>query len=157
MVTGITERNKLKQELSGLGYSMSYIDDWQPKTTLYRHKPSYNTDGSLCDEIGSAIHNVPGNPDYVQRKAKIGLFVWEPSDSCKCKWCNERAANAAAPETIKVSCDLCTFEAESTVKQAALNKLKGHIKKLHNQWVMGGVTIDRASHYPNLNGWSQGV
>ena len=132
MVTGITERNKLKQELSGLGYSMSYIDDWQPKTTLYRHKPSYNTDGSLCDEIGSAVRNVPGNPDYVQKKAKIGLFVWEPSDSCKCKWCKERTANAAAPETIKILCDLCTFEAESTVKQAALNKLKGHMKKLHN-------------------------
>ena len=100
MVTGITERNKLKQELG--------------------------------DEIGSAVHNVPGNPDYVQKKAKIGLFVWEPSDSCKCQWCNERSAEASAPEIFKVSCDLCTFEAESTVRQAALNKMKGHINKLHN-------------------------
>ena len=88
MVTGITERNKLKQELSGLGYSMSYIDDWQPKTTLYRHKASYNTDGSLCDEVGTAVRNVPGNPEYVRRKAKIGLFTWKPGENCECSWCS---------------------------------------------------------------------
>jgi len=102
MVTGITERNKLKQELSGLGYSMSYINDWQPKTTLYRHKPSYHIDGSVCDEIGSAVHNVPGSPDYVLRKAKIGLFVWKPDEECECKWCKE--ASAKLEETCK-SCD----------------------------------------------------
>ena len=102
MVTGITERNKLKQELSGLGYSMSYINDWQPKTTLYRHKPSYHIDGSVCDKVGTAVHNVPGSPDYVLRKAKIGLFVWKPGDQCECQWCKE--ASAKLEETCK-SCD----------------------------------------------------
>ena len=103
MVTGITERNKLKQELSGLGYSMSYINDWQPKTTLYRHKPSYHIDGSVCDKVGTAVHNVPGSPDYVLRKAKIGLFVWKPGDQCECKWCKD-VANTKLEETCK-SCD----------------------------------------------------
>ena len=86
-MVGITEYNKMKNELIGLGYSLKYIDEWQPKTILYRHKPSYFAEGGIADEVGTFIENVPGNPDYVMRKAKIGLFTWPPSNTCECRWC----------------------------------------------------------------------
>ena len=138
-MVGITERNQQRLELANTGFTLRYIDEWQAKTTLYRHKPSYTLRGEISEDVGSAVTGVPGNPDYVLRKSKIGLFPWKPGNECLdrqpifgCQWCRERAANAAAPETFKASCDLCTFEAESTVRQAALNKLKGHVNKLHN-------------------------
>ena len=84
---GIMERNKQKVELATLGYSLKYIDDWPPKTTLYRHKPSYNIAGELVWDVGTNTPNVPGNPDYVLSKARIGLFPWPPSVTCTCKWC----------------------------------------------------------------------
>ena len=80
-MTGIQERNKQKVELASLGYSMKYIDDWPTKTTLYRHK-SDTPEGK-----GVALPNVPGNPDFVLSKARIGLFPWPPSETCKCRWC----------------------------------------------------------------------
>ena len=89
-MTGITERNRQKNELASIGFSMKYIDEWQPKTTLYRHKPSYNAYGDISEDVGSAVSGVPGSPDYVLRKSKLGLFPWIPSGECKCKWCVER-------------------------------------------------------------------
>ena len=86
-MAGITERNKMKDELINLGYSMRYIDEWQPKTTLYRHKPSLNVEGEVVMDTGTPVTGVPGNPDYVLKKAKIGLFPWKPGVSCDCKWC----------------------------------------------------------------------
>jgi len=88
MVSGITGRNQMKAELVNLGYSMKYIDDWQPKTTLYWHRETYSDEGNITDAIGTSVSNVPGNPDYVLRKAKIGLFPWVPGEDCKCKWCS---------------------------------------------------------------------
>ena len=90
-MAGISERNKQQNQLAGIGYSLRYIDEWQPKTTLYRHKPDYNIDGDIVQDVGSTVKNVPGNPDYVMKKSKIGQFVWPPSDTCECKWCVERA------------------------------------------------------------------
>ena len=89
-MAGITERNKQKTELAGMGYSLRYIDEWQPKTILYRHKAAYNTEGAVMEGVGTFIGNVPGSPDYVLRKSRIGLFTWPPSDTCTCKWCSER-------------------------------------------------------------------
>ena len=99
-MAGITERNKQRNELAGIGYSLRYIDEWQPKTTLYRHKPSYYVTGEMDADVGTAVKGVPGSPDYVLRKAKIGLFRWPPSDTCTCKWCGERTA-AVPKETGK--------------------------------------------------------
>ena len=98
-MAGITERNKMQNELVGIGYSLRYIDEWQPKTILYRHKASYFAEGGIADGVGTFIENVPGNPDYVMKKSKIGLFTWPPSDTCECRWCKERAAvgTPAAP------------------------------------------------------------
>ena len=88
-MAGITERNQQKLDLANVGYSMKYIDEWQPKTTLHRHKPSYNAEGDIVAEVGTTVGNVPGAPDYVLRKARIGLFQWPPSESCECQWCQK--------------------------------------------------------------------
>ena len=89
----MTSRNELRDELVGAGYSVKYLDDWQPKTTLYRHEPLYNTEGNIIFDVGSTVSGVPGNPQYVLRKARIGLFNQPPSDACECRWCRERAAS----------------------------------------------------------------
>ena len=94
-MAGITERNKMKDELIDLGYSMRYIDEWQPKTRLYRHKAAYNVDGAMMEDVGTFVENVPGSPDYVMRKSKIGLYTWPPSESCTCRWCAERNKSVA--------------------------------------------------------------
>jgi hypothetical protein len=95
-MAGISERNVQKQELVSAGYSLKYIDEWQPKTTLYRHKTSLNAEGELAYEVGTAITGVPGSPDYVLRKSKIGMFPWMPGDGCSCRWCNVK--NPEAPQ-----------------------------------------------------------
>ena len=92
----------MKNELIGLGYSMGYVNEWQPKTTLYRHKPAYNNEGELTDDVGTSVTNVPGEPSYVLRKSKIGLFVFPPSESCVCKWCSARDwGGTAEAETVE--------------------------------------------------------
>ena len=90
-MAGIMERNRQKNELASIGFSLKYIDEWQPKTTLYRHKPSYSVDGEISEDVGTTVAGVPGSPDYVLRKARIGLFPWPPSGSCGCKWCAGRS------------------------------------------------------------------
>ena len=90
-MAGISERNKQQNQLANIGYSLRYIDEWQPKTTLYRHKPDYNVGGGIVQDVGTTVKNVPGNPDYVMKKSKIGQFGWPPSATCGCKWCVERA------------------------------------------------------------------
>jgi hypothetical protein len=89
-MAGITERNKQKNELASIGFSLKYIDEWQPKTTLYRHKPSYSVSGEIAADVGTSVKGVPGNPDYVLKKSRIGLFPWQPSETCTCKWCMGR-------------------------------------------------------------------
>jgi hypothetical protein len=76
--------------------------EWPPKTTLYRHKPGYNIDGEIVFEVGTTVVNVPGNPDYVLPKSRIGLFPWPPSSTCKCRWCAEvKPVKAKATEETK--------------------------------------------------------
>lgn len=88
-MAGITERNQQQNDLVGAGFDLRYIDGWPSRTTLYRHKASYNEKGEINDEIGSSVSGVPGSPDYVLRKAKIGLYPWPPNEGCTCKWCVE--------------------------------------------------------------------
>jgi len=96
LAIGMQEYNKIKNELTGLGYSMRYVDEWQPKTRLYRHKAAYNVDGDLTDEVGTYTDNVPGDPRYLLRKARIGMFGFPPSETCTCKWCNENKETQVA-------------------------------------------------------------
>ena len=100
-MAGITERNQQKNELASAGFTLRYIDEWQAKTTLYRHKPSYNSDGAITEDVGTSVRGVPGSPDYVLKKAQIGLFPWVPSESCTCEWCAERQLEAEPKGTGK--------------------------------------------------------
>ena len=84
------ERTDLREELVGQGYSWNYIDEWQPKVTLYRHREMKNPKGEVVSEAGTKVEGLPGNPDYVSRKARQGLLQWPPTDSCTCRWCAER-------------------------------------------------------------------
>lgn len=128
-MVGITERNKQRLELANAGFSMGYIDDWQSKTTLYRHKPSYNNEGKIIGAVGTAITGVPGNPDYVLRKAKIGLFPWKPGPECDCKWCRETDWKALEPQTVIGFCDICGFKAEAKNTSGLGAKLAFHKKQ----------------------------
>ena len=96
----ISGRNRQQNELAAIGYSLRYIDDYGPRTKLYRHKPSYSLDGSINEEVGSFVAGVPGNPEYVLSKAKIGLFAWPPNQGCTCQWCNERMAQASLSKEV---------------------------------------------------------
>ena len=135
-MAGITERNKMKDELIGLGYSMRYIDEWQPKTTLYRHKPSLNVEGEVVMDTGTPVTGVPGNPDYVLKKAKIGLFPWKPGVSCDCKWCKDSYVEPVPePEVdsdmVTKTCEECGFIAEAANLAGASSKLTFHKRKSH--------------------------
>ena len=85
------DRNSTRQELVSAGYAWEYMDSWQPKTTLYRHADGLNVQCEVVHPYGSTIEGVPGNPDYVLRKARIGFFPYPPNEHCNCKWCTERA------------------------------------------------------------------
>jgi hypothetical protein len=95
-MVNIRERNQQQRDLASVGYSMKYVDEWAPKITLYRHKPSYNQDGLIVADVGTFLPRVPGEPSYVLKKAKIGLFPWRPDEGCACKWCSERGVEGAA-------------------------------------------------------------
>lgn len=134
MVTGISERNRLRAELVSLGYTLSYINDWTPKTALYRHAPGYNTDGDIVFDVGTVLHGVPGNPDYVRKKANLGQFIWPPSDTCECRWCiagrGESPTLLAQKDedlAVSVACQECGFEAKAHTEPGALSVLRIHI------------------------------
>ena len=80
----------MREELVGAGYSWEYLDGWQPKTVLYRHADGLNIEGEVVHPYGSRIEGVPGNPDYVLKKAKIGFLPYPPNEHCDCIHCIER-------------------------------------------------------------------
>ena len=136
-MVGITERNQQKLELTNAGFTLKYIDEWQPKTTLYRHKASYTAEGEISQDVGSTLKGVPGSPDYVLRKARIGLFPWKPGDQCDCQWCKESTAKneTVAEDPVKDpgtwSCDQCDFVPEAEDKANASSQLRFHKAKEH--------------------------
>ena len=135
-MAGITERNQQKMELVNTGFSMRYIDEWQAKTVLYRHKASLNVQGEVVRDIGTTLTGVPGNPDYVLRKAKIGLFPGKPGVSCDCKWCKDSYVESAPEpevnsEMVTKTCEECGFIAEAANLAGASSKLTFHKRKSH--------------------------
>ena len=85
MVMTTKERTELRNELVSQGYAWEYVDEWQPKTTLYLHRAKKNQSGEEVIPVGTKISGVPGNTDYVARKARIGILPYPPSDTCECK------------------------------------------------------------------------
>ena len=129
-MTNMTDRNRLRQELTSIGYSLDYINEWQPKTRLYRHTPSRNINGEVSEDIGTYIDNVPGAPDYVLRKSRIGLFRWPPTIECECQWCTERVQ-----ETLEDKCPKCEFEPKGETPQAISSSLRMHMQHRHKEEV----------------------
>jgi hypothetical protein len=89
------ERTDLREELVSQGYSWDYIDEWQPKVTLYRHREMKNPKGEVVSEAGTKVEGLPGNPDYITRKARQGLLQWPPGDTCTCTWCQDKRKSSA--------------------------------------------------------------
>ena len=83
------KRQELRAELTSQGYAWEYINSWPPKTNLYVHRPMLNPEGHVVNDRGVLIQNVPGHPDYVARKSRIGLLAWPPGEGCACKACRE--------------------------------------------------------------------
>ena len=132
------ERTELRSELVGQGYSWEYVDGWQPKITLYRHAEKLNTSKEVVSSIGTKVENLPGNPDYVLRKARIGLLPYPPSDTCECRWCEARSAEVIIEVTEEqveepkesITCDECSEELSASTKAGAMSRLRVH-KKTH--------------------------
>ena len=137
MVMTTKERSELRDELVGQGYSWEYVDEWQPKTTLYLHRAKTDQNGTEVTPIGTKIAGVPGNPDYVARKARIGMLPYPPSDTCECKWCvvssvdKENVVDSdekvdEMPES--ATCSECGKVERALTSQAALMKIRVHLK-----------------------------
>ena len=125
------DRRGMRQELAASGYKMEYLDEWQPKTTLYRHAPGMTVNGAVAFPVGSEVKNVPGNPDYVIRKAKIGMLPYPPNDACACKWCQERAVKEE-PEDI-LGTTTCGIEECSGISTSETEHGRKNGRKLHRQ------------------------
>ena len=135
MVTTV-ERQRQRAELVAQGYSWEYIDEWQPKTTLYRHPPGLSIEGDEVFPVGTPIKGVPGNPDYVLRKSRLGMLPYPPGEGCECKWCAVRSTHAEpVTETGEeftseesVPCQECGEEVSALTKAGALSRLRVHMK-----------------------------
>jgi len=134
-MVNLSDRQRMRNELVAIGYSWEYIDEWQPKTTLYRHTPGLNVDGEETFPVGSAIKGVPGSPDYVLKKARLGMFPFLPGDTCECKWCIANKVHVELPtEPVKaepqetVDCQECGEQVSALTKSGALSRLRVHMK-----------------------------
>ena len=135
-MVNLSDRQRMRQELVAVGYSWEYIDEWQPKTTLYRHTPGLDINGNEVFPVGSAIKGVPGSPDYVLRKARLGMFPFLPGDTCECRWCvNRKVWDEEMPVEPKeaepqeyVECQDCGEKVTALTKAGALSRLRVHMK-----------------------------
>jgi len=134
-VVTTTERQAERAELVSQGYAWEYIKEWQPKITLYRHAPLLNMANEVVRPVGTKVENLPGNPDYVMRKARLGMLPYLPGDSCECRWCSARKVNVEIPvEPEKtepqesVTCQDCGEMVHAVTKAGALSRLRVHIK-----------------------------
>ena len=135
------ERTELRDELVGQGYSWEYIDDWHPKITLYRHAIKMSPSGEVISPAGTAVKGLPGNPDYVARKAKLGMLPYLPSDTCTCRWCAESRIEVKKDVVSSTDennepfataeCSDCSFKATAPTGTGAASRLRAH-SKIHS-------------------------
>jgi hypothetical protein len=129
------DRRVMRQELASSGYSMEYLDEWQPKTTLYRHAPGMTVNGDIAFPVGTEVPNVPGNPDYVLRKARIGMLPYPPNDACTCRWCKDRAASKqpkATPAETRCEVEGCSWVATAATERGRKGSLSLHVRRTHS-------------------------
>ena len=139
-MVNLSDRQRMRSDLVAAGYSWEYIDEWQPKTTLYRHAPTMSEDGQVISPVGTKVENLPGNPDYVSRKAKLGMLPYPPGEGCECKWCAVHSTHAEpvtetgeelTPEE-SVACQECGEEVSAFTKAGTLSRLRVHMKTHQN-------------------------
>ena len=137
MVT-FKDRRQMRQELVSQGFAWEYIDEWQPKTTLFRHAPGLDMQGNEAAPVGAQIKGVPGNPDYVLRKARLGMYPYPPNEGCQCRWCSQRAEANRPVEVIERVVDEyacpeegCEFIANGEAHRAKLSSLRLHNRYKH--------------------------
>ena len=128
------ERVQMREELNGQGYSWEYIDEWQPKITLYRHAAKVNLSSQeVIEPVGHAVDNLPGEPSYVLRKARLGMLPYPPGDSCTCRWCDERAVEADRiqniPDEYKCNVSGCDYIATSKTHANKLSAVRMHTQR----------------------------
>ena len=132
------DRRQMRQELVSQGFAWEYIDEWQPKTTLFRHAPGLDMQGNEAVPVGAQIKGVPGNPDYVLRKARLGMFPYPPNEGCQCRWCSQRAETNIPVKVIERVMDEyacpeegCEFIANGQAHRAKLSSLRLHNRYKH--------------------------
>ena len=86
----VQAREQLKRELQAHGYKVEILKDWQPKATLWRHRPMMNLKGTVVQVAGTQVGPLPGNPDSLNRYAYRGMLNYPPAESCRCPWCRKR-------------------------------------------------------------------
>jgi len=129
------ERTQIREELVSQGYSWEYVDGWQPKITLFRHTPLMNLSNEIVSPVGSKVDNLPGSPDYVLRKARLGMLPYPPGDTCECRWCvatkvkvePSKESEDTEPQE-SVMCQDCGEEVFALTKAGALSRLRVHMK-----------------------------
>ena len=117
-MVNLSDRQRMRQELVAVGFAWEYIDS-----------------GEETFPVGSSIKGVPGSPDYVLKKARLGMFPFLPSDTCECRWCKARSVNVEIPTEPKkvepqetVMCQECGEEVSAVTKAGALSRLRVHTK-----------------------------
>jgi hypothetical protein len=135
-VVTTVERQKIRSELVANGVSWGYVDEWQPKTTLYRHAPGLNVDGAEVFPVGTSMRQVPGDPKHILKKSWLGMLPYPPGEACVCKWCSARNTHAEpVTETGEeftggesVACQECDEDVVALTKAGALSRLRVHMK-----------------------------
>lgn len=84
------ERSRLKEELGKLGIQGDYLESWQRREDLWRHRPQLNISGIESKPAGTVVPNQPSDMDHKYRLAVRGVLPWKPSRACACKACRER-------------------------------------------------------------------
>ena len=134
------DRQDLRQELVSRGYSWEYVDEWQPKVTLYRHAALLNASGEEIKPAGTAVKGLPGNPDYALKKSRLGMLPFPPSDTCSCRWCGNNETEDVKVETSEPEfkpstrtlasalCPDCSFKVTAATQSGAASKMRAHVK-----------------------------
>jgi len=109
-MTTAQDKVRQKADLAAKGYSIQYINSWQPKVDMWWHRDWLNLEGEVVKSAGTLVPNQPGNPDTQMRLSTRGLLPWKPGEDCLsrtatngekgCKGCRDRRdAQVFAPVT----------------------------------------------------------
>jgi len=151
----LAERNRLKAELRKMGIKGEYLDSWQPREDLWRHKPQLNNNGKEIKPAGAVVPNQPSDLDHKMRLAIRGILPWKPDKTCMCKGCRERdwdraiindEGHISVPDVAEES----PFEAFEAPEGALPERLKcddcDYVVKADNKRPAASLRLHRRKH-----------